>query len=124
MDYNQIAIDIIEHVGGSGNIISAMHCATRLRLRLRDYDQVNEEALTDVDQVKGVFLANDQYQIILGSGTVNLVTDEVLKETGLGSGFRKLLLLPKRRAMRSHAESKFYRISLFRSFRLLLPVVF
>lgn len=86
MDYNQIAKDIIKDVGGKENIISAMHCATRLRLRLRDYNKVNEEALTDVDQVKGVFLANDQYQIILGSGTVNLVTDEVLKETGLQAG--------------------------------------
>lgn len=86
MDYNQIAKDIIQDVGGKENIISAMHCATRLRLRLRDYNKVNEEALTDVDQVKGVFLANDQYQIILGSGTVNLVTDEVLKETGLQAG--------------------------------------
>lgn len=85
MDYNKIARDIIQDVGGKENIISAIHCATRLRLRLRDYDKVNEPALTDVDQVKGVFLANDQYQIILGSGTVNMVTDEVLKETGLGS---------------------------------------
>ena len=86
MDYNQIAKDIIQDVGGKENIISAVHCATRLRLRLRDYNKVDEPKLTDVDQVKGVFLANDQYQIILGSGTVNLVTDEVLKETGLGAG--------------------------------------
>ena len=83
MDYSKIASDIIANVGGKENIISAMHCATRLRLRLRDYDKVDENAVTDVDQVKGVFLANDQYQIILGSGTVNLVTDEVLKQTGL-----------------------------------------
>ena len=89
MDYNQIAKDIIKKVGGQENILSAMHCATRLRLRLKDYDKVNENELTDVDQVKGVFLANDQYQIILGSGTVNLVTDEVLKETGLGSASAK-----------------------------------
>lgn len=85
MNYSQIASDIIRDVGGKENIISAMHCATRLRLRLKDYNLVNEEALTDVDQVKGVFLANDQYQIILGSGTVNMVTDELLKETGLGT---------------------------------------
>lgn len=85
MDYSKIAEEIIENVGGKENIISAMHCATRLRLRLRDYDKVNEEAVSDVDQVKGVFLANDQYQVILGSGTVNLVTDEVLKQTGLGT---------------------------------------
>lgn len=86
MDYNKIAKDIIADVGGKENILSAMHCATRLRLRLKDYNKVNEEKLTDVDQVKGVFLANDQYQIILGSGTVNMVTDEVLKLTGLGAG--------------------------------------
>lgn len=85
MNPNQIAKDIIRCVGGKENINSAMHCATRLRLQLKDYDKINENELTDVDQVKGVFLANDQYQIILGSGTVNLVTDEVLKETGLGA---------------------------------------
>lgn len=85
MDYNTIAKEVIKNVGGKDNIISAMHCATRLRLRLKDYDKVNEAALTDVDQVKGVFLANDQYQIIFGSGTVNLVTEQVLKEADLGS---------------------------------------
>lgn len=86
MDYKKIAKDIIKDVGGKENIISAVHCATRLRLTLKDYDKINEAAITDIDQVKGVFLANNQYQIILGSGTVNMVTDEVLKETGLGSG--------------------------------------
>lgn len=77
MDYNRIAKDIIMNVGGEDNIESAMHCATRLRLKLKNYDLVNEEKLTDIDQVKGVFKANDQYQIILGSGLVNLVCDEV-----------------------------------------------
>lgn len=86
MNYNQIAKDIIKNVGGKENIVSAMHCATRLRMKLKDYNKVDEDALSDVDQVKGVFLANDQYQVILGSGTVNLVTDEVLKETGLSAG--------------------------------------
>lgn len=85
MDYQQIAADIIQAVGGSENIRSAMHCATRLRLRLKDYDKVDTARLEDVDQVKGVFLANDQQQVILGSGTVNLVTAEVLKLTGLGA---------------------------------------
>lgn len=79
MDYNKIAKDIIENVGGETNIIHAMHCATRLRLRLKKYDLVNEEKLTDVEEVKGVFKSGDQYQIILGSGLVNLVCDEVKK---------------------------------------------
>ncbi|UNT93814.1 sucrose-specific PTS transporter subunit IIBC [Allobaculum sp. Allo2] len=86
MDYAKIAADIIENVGGKDNIISAMHCATRLRLRLKDYSKVDEKKLEDVDQVKGIFLANDQQQVILGSGTVNLVTAEVLKQTGLNGG--------------------------------------
>lgn len=85
MDYSTIASQVIQHVGGRDNIVSAMHCATRLRLKLKDYQKVDENALSDVDQVKGVFLANDQYQVIFGSGTVNLVTDEVLKQTGLSS---------------------------------------
>lgn len=86
MDYSKRAEEIIKNVGGKDNILSAMHCATRLRFRLRDYDLVNDDAVSDVDQVKGVFLANDQYQVILGSGTVNLVTDEVLRQTGLSAG--------------------------------------
>lgn len=83
MNYSKIAKGIIENIGGQENVISAVHCATRLRLRLKDYNKVNEDKITDIDQVKGVFLANDQYQIILGSGTVHLVTDEVLKQTHL-----------------------------------------
>lgn len=85
MDYSKIAKSIIQNVGGQENILSAVHCATRLRLRLKDYNKVNEDKVTDIDQVKGVFLANDQYQIILGSGTVNLVTDEVLKQAHLST---------------------------------------
>ncbi|WP_019893968.1 sucrose-specific PTS transporter subunit IIBC [Allobaculum stercoricanis] len=85
MDYSKIAKSIIQNVGGQENILSAVHCATRLRLRLKDYNKVNEDKITDIDQVKGVFLANDQYQIILGSGTVNLVTDEVLKQAHLST---------------------------------------
>lgn len=82
MDYNKIAKSIIMCVGGKENIVSAMHCATRLRLKLKNYDLVEEDKLTDIEQVKGVFLANDQYQIILGSGLVNLVCDEVKKILG------------------------------------------
>lgn len=85
MDYSKIAKSIIQNVGGQENILSAVHCATRLRLRLKDYNKVNEDKVTDIDQVKGVFLANDQYQIILGSGTVNLITDEVLKQAHLST---------------------------------------
>ncbi len=82
MDYNKIAQDIIDNVGGEDNITSAMHCATRLRLTLKNYDLIDEEKLTDIPEVKGVFKAGTQYQIILGSGLVNLVCDEVTKILG------------------------------------------
>lgn len=83
MDYNKIAQDIIENVGGASNISGAMHCATRLRLNLVDESKINEEALTDIEVVKGTFLAKGQYQIILGPGLVNLVCDEVTKILGI-----------------------------------------
>jgi len=90
METSKIASQVIQYVGGKENIVSAMHCATRLRMKLKNYDLVNEDELSDVDQVKGVFLANDQYQVIFGSGTVNLVTAEVLNQTGLGASETKV----------------------------------
>lgn len=83
MDYNKIAKQIIKCVGGKENITGAMHCATRLRLNLIDENKVDEEELTDIDVVKGTFLAKGQYQIILGPGLVNLVCDEVTGILGI-----------------------------------------
>lgn len=85
MDYHKIASDIIECVGGKDNIVSAMHCATRLRLSLKDDSLVNEDGLNDIDVVKGTFMSADQYQIILGSGLVNLVCEELNKILGVQS---------------------------------------
>lgn len=85
MNYNQIAKDVIEAVGGKENITHAMHCATRLRLTLKDESLVNENAVTDVEGVKGTFNAKGQYQIIFGSGLVNLVCQEVCSILGLQS---------------------------------------
>ena len=85
MNYNQIAKDVIEAVGGKENITHAMHCATRLRLTLKDESLVNENAVTDVEGVKGTFNAKGQYQIIFGSGLVNLVCQEVCSILGFQS---------------------------------------
>ncbi len=82
MNYNQIAKDIIDAVGGKENIVSVMHCATRLRLTLKDESLVNEDQVTDIEVVKGTFISNGQYQVILGPGLVNLVCEEVVKEIG------------------------------------------
>ena len=58
------------------------HCATRLRFQLKNNDLRNEEAISDLDGVKGVFLTQSQFQIIFGSGLVNLICDEVQKQIG------------------------------------------
>lgn len=82
MDNRKLAEEIIKNVGEKDNIISAEHCATRLRFHLKEFSKRNDEAIMDLDDVKGTNLSNNQYQIILGSGKVNLVTDEVLKIIG------------------------------------------
>ena len=83
MDYRKTAQDILDHVGGSKNIASAAHCATRLRLVIADNKKVSKEALENVDGVKGVFEASGQLQIILGTGTVNKVFAEFIEIAGI-----------------------------------------
>lgn len=83
MNYRKTAQDILDHVGGSKNIASAAHCATRLRLVIADNKKVSKEALENVDGVKGVFEASGQLQIILGTGTVNKVFAEFIDIAGI-----------------------------------------
>ncbi|WP_294402885.1 sucrose-specific PTS transporter subunit IIBC [uncultured Clostridium sp.] len=75
-EYKQTAEEILDIIGGKENVISAAHCATRLRLVLKDESLVNVKALENVAMVKGNFATSGQFQIILGSGIV----DEVYKE--------------------------------------------
>ncbi len=83
MDYRQCALDILRELGGKDNLISAAHCATRLRLVIADNSKVNKTELENIDGVKGVFEASGQLQIILGTGTVNKVYDEFIALAGI-----------------------------------------
>ena len=83
MDYRKTAKEILNHVGGSKNIVSAAHCATRLRLVIADNSKADKTALENADGVKGVFEASGQLQIILGTGTVNKVFDEFIAIAGI-----------------------------------------
>lgn len=74
--YRKIASDILEIVGRD-NIISATHCATRLRLVVKDHETIDTKAIEKVDEVKGTFFNSGQYQIILGGGIVNKVFEEL-----------------------------------------------
>lgn len=77
----EIAKEVVSAVGGEGNIQSVTHCATRLRVMVKDREKIDEEKVEDIEKVKGAFFNSGQYQIIFGTGTVNKIYEEV---TGLG----------------------------------------
>ena len=83
MDYNKIAAEILDAIGGKANLASAAHCATRLRLVIADNSKVEKSVLEGIEGVKGVFEASGQLQIILGTGTVNKVYAEFIQLAGI-----------------------------------------
>ena len=83
LDYRKCAEQIVSHIGGRENIVQAAHCATRLRLVIKDNGKVDKKALENIDGVKGMFENNGQLQLIIGTGTVNKVYSEFLSVTGM-----------------------------------------
>ncbi|MCH4390583.1 MULTISPECIES: PTS system trehalose-specific EIIBC component [Staphylococcus] len=75
--------DIVKAIGGKENIDTATHCVTRLRLVLKDDNKVDKDALDDNALVKGQFKADNQYQIVIGPGTVDEVYKQFIQETGV-----------------------------------------
>ncbi|MBU9722585.1 MULTISPECIES: PTS system trehalose-specific EIIBC component [Bacillaceae] len=82
--YRDAAENIIAALGGKDNIDAATHCVTRLRLVLKDEGQVDQDALSAIDLVKGNFSTNGQYQVVIGQGTVDKVYKEMVAITGIG----------------------------------------
>lgn len=91
MDYRKTAREIYEHVGKKENIISAAHCATRLRLVFADNEKADKDAVENINGVKGVFFAQGQMQIILGTGVVNKVYDEFIQIAGISESSKEEL---------------------------------
>lgn len=83
MDYRKSAKEVLNSIGGKENIVSAAHCATRLRLVIADNQKLQKETLETIDGVKGVFEASGQIQIIFGTGVVNKVYDEFINLAGV-----------------------------------------
>ena len=83
LDYRKCAEEIVANIGGRENVVSAAHCATRLRLVIKDNNKLNKAALEEIDGVKGMFDNAGQLQLIIGTGTVNKVYDEFLSVTGM-----------------------------------------
>lgn len=81
MDYAKTAKDVLTHVGGKKNIVSLTHCVTRLRLVILDDAKCDKNAIEQIQEVKGVYSAKGQIQIIFGAGIVDKVYDEFVKLT-------------------------------------------
>lgn len=69
-DFTNVAKQLISIIG-KDNIISVTHCETRLRFVVKDRKKINDDAIRDLDGVKGVFYGSGQYQVIFGTGIVN-----------------------------------------------------
>jgi len=82
MNHEQVADRVIKYVG-KDNLIAAAHCATRLRLVVKDEKKIDQKGLDNDDDVKGTFSINGQYQIIIGPGDVDKVYDFLIQKTGL-----------------------------------------
>jgi len=83
MDHKEVAKRVAAALG-EDNLIAAAHCATRLRLVVKDTAKIDQAALDDDADLKGTFEANGQYQIIVGPGDVNTVYKELVAITGVG----------------------------------------
>jgi len=78
MTNTEIAKKVIEALGGRENVNSVAHCATRLRVMVKDEAKINKDAIENLEKVQGAFFNSGQYQIIFGTGTVNTMYDEVV----------------------------------------------
>ncbi|CNL18183.1 PTSsystem sucrose-specific transporter subunit IIBC [Yersinia frederiksenii] len=83
MNINETAKALLPLLGGKENIVSAAHCATRLRLVLANDTLVQKSAVEKLEGVKGCFSNAGQLQIIFGTGLVNKVYAEFIKVAGI-----------------------------------------
>lgn len=89
MDYKKVARETLTLIGGKENIVSAAHCATRLRLVIADNEKCDKAKLENVEGVKGVFEAQGQLQIIFGTGTVNKVYEQFIALAGVSEASKE-----------------------------------
>lgn len=85
VDYSRLAADIISEVGGAGNVATASHCATRLRLKLKDQSKASKTGVEALDGVLSVVEAGGQFQVVIGND-VPLVYEQINKIPGVPGG--------------------------------------
>lgn len=80
-----IANGIYQNVGGMENVNKVVHCMTRVRMEIADYNKVDLEKLKKVEGVMGV-VEDDTLQVVVGPGTVNKVAQEMVDMAGVKLG--------------------------------------
>lgn len=78
IDYKKLAADILDEIGND-NVISVTHCETRLRFVVKSRKSIDGKKIQEFPGVRGVFYGSGQYQVIIGTGTVNHVYEEIEK---------------------------------------------
>lgn len=84
MNYDKLAKDILTQIGGEENIQTVTHCATRLRLTLKNNDKANKDAVSDMDDVISVVTQNGQFQVVIGN-EVSKVYRSLMDQTDLSA---------------------------------------
>ncbi len=82
--YENLAKEIVKNVGGQENIISLVHCITRLRFKLKDESIANDDVLKNMDGVVTVMKSGGQYQVVIGNH-VPYVYEDVCKVANISS---------------------------------------
>lgn len=84
MNHDQVAKDILEKIGGEENIQTVTHCATRLRITLKDHDMADKDAVQEMDDVISVVTQKGQFQVVIGN-EVNKVYRSLMAQSDLNN---------------------------------------
>ncbi|AKP03944.1 PTS transporter subunit EIIC [Companilactobacillus pabuli] len=103
----RLAREIYSAVGGPSNVEKLIHCMTRVRMTIRDYDKVDMEKLKAIDGVLGV-VQEDTLQVVVGPGLVNKVAQVMIDQVGvkLGEPFPKDLADDNQPQLSEHQKAK------------------
>ena len=96
MDYKTSAKQIIQNVGGKDNVVKLLHCSTRVRFSLADFDKVNLDELKKIDGVLGAVIAAGQCQVIIGNNVIEMF-DEINAQIGKLDTTKKVGQAPKQK---------------------------
>lgn len=122
-DWNKLATDIIELVGGEDNITSITHCVTRLRFMLKDESKADDQKIGQLNGVIQVMHASGQYQVVIGNKVGEAYDAVVAQLPGLAAGEVAADAAEEKRASASTRSSTSSRASSFPSSASSLPRV-